>query len=224
METVETEIVSQVSDGLDPKVERHLREKARERFLRFGFSKVTMEEIAEDAGVSKKTLYRYFPGKEELLRAVARELIQETAANIHACLADDGLPFRERMRRLATSIGLRMRTIDPAVREDLRRNASAVWDELEDFRKQTITATVDRVVREGMRRGMLRHDIPPDFVVALYMGAAQNAFVPEQLARMALTHHEAFDFVIKVFFEGLLTDRARSPHRRAGHKRKVKST
>ena len=42
--------------------------KAEEMFLQFGFSRVTMEEIAMELGMSKKTLYRFFPGKEQLLK------------------------------------------------------------------------------------------------------------------------------------------------------------
>ena len=43
---------------------------ARERFAHYGFSKVTMEEIASDIGMGKASLYYYFPTKEELFKAV----------------------------------------------------------------------------------------------------------------------------------------------------------
>jgi TetR/AcrR family transcriptional regulator len=46
---------------------------ARSRFARFGFSKVTMEEIAEDIGVVKGAVYYYFPTKERIFEAVIRE-------------------------------------------------------------------------------------------------------------------------------------------------------
>jgi len=43
---------------------------AQARFDHFGYKKTTMEEIASDAGVSKKTIYAYFPGKEALFSFV----------------------------------------------------------------------------------------------------------------------------------------------------------
>ena len=47
---------------------------ARSAFLRFGFERASMADIAAGAGVSRTALYHYFPGKEEVLRAVVDEL------------------------------------------------------------------------------------------------------------------------------------------------------
>ena len=41
---------------------------ARRLFNRYGFKKVSMDEIAREAGVTKKTIYMYFSSKEELLK------------------------------------------------------------------------------------------------------------------------------------------------------------
>lgn len=43
-------------------------EVARNQFFSLGFAKVTMDEIAEELGMSKRTLYQHFPGKKALLR------------------------------------------------------------------------------------------------------------------------------------------------------------
>lgn len=50
--------------------EHEILNAARERFAHYGFSKVTMEEIASDIGMGKASLYYYFPTKEELFKAV----------------------------------------------------------------------------------------------------------------------------------------------------------
>ncbi len=50
--------------------EKAIIEAAKERFAHFGFSKVTMEEIASDVELGKASLYYYFPTKEDLFRSV----------------------------------------------------------------------------------------------------------------------------------------------------------
>ena len=50
--------------------EKAIIEAAKERFAHFGFSKVTMEEIASDVDLGKASLYYYFPTKEDLFKAV----------------------------------------------------------------------------------------------------------------------------------------------------------
>jgi len=50
--------------------ENEILDAARNRFAHYGFSKVTMEEIASDVGMGKASLYYYFPTKEELFKSV----------------------------------------------------------------------------------------------------------------------------------------------------------
>ena len=56
--------------------EEQIIEVARELFHKFGFKKVSMDEIASEAGVTKKTVYTYFSSKEELLKYCIKEELQ----------------------------------------------------------------------------------------------------------------------------------------------------
>jgi TetR/AcrR family transcriptional regulator len=64
--------------------EHRILDAAQSRFARFGFSKVTMDEIAEDVGMAKASLYYYYPAKEHVFRAVIRreqeEFLRQTGA------------------------------------------------------------------------------------------------------------------------------------------------
>ena len=53
--------------------ERVILKAARERFAHFGFSKVTMDEIAKDVDMGKASLYYYFPTKESVFRSVIQQ-------------------------------------------------------------------------------------------------------------------------------------------------------
>ncbi|HTR98243.1 MAG TPA: TetR/AcrR family transcriptional regulator [Bacteroidota bacterium] len=60
---------------------------ARKRFAYYGFSKVTMDEIASDVGLAKPSLYYYFPTKEGLFRAVIGHEQSRFVADIEAMLS-----------------------------------------------------------------------------------------------------------------------------------------
>lgn len=60
---------------------------ARERFAHYGFSKVTMEEIAADVEMGKASLYYYFPTKEDLFRVVVSMEQEELKNNINLILS-----------------------------------------------------------------------------------------------------------------------------------------
>lgn len=52
--------------------ETQILRAAQQRFIAYGYSKVTMDEIAEDIGMAKASLYYYFPTKDDIFRGVIR--------------------------------------------------------------------------------------------------------------------------------------------------------
>jgi AcrR family transcriptional regulator len=69
--------------------EKSLRvlEAAKAVFLRYGFRRVTMQDIAAEAGISRPALYLIYPNKEEVFKAAARQIAKESLAAIRAGLA-----------------------------------------------------------------------------------------------------------------------------------------
>ncbi len=61
---------------------------ARKRFAHYGFSKVTMDEIATDVEMGKASLYYYFPTKEDLFRAVISQELNELQKNIELIMSE----------------------------------------------------------------------------------------------------------------------------------------
>ena len=74
------------SEKLSKEKEKAIIDAARKRFGHYGFSKVTMEEIAVDVEMGKASLYYYFPTKEDLFRAVILEEQNELQKNIELIL------------------------------------------------------------------------------------------------------------------------------------------
>ena len=62
---------------------------ARKRFAHFGFSKVTMDEVAVDMGMAKPSLYYYYPTKGSLFRAVIAQEQQQFAQDVERFLSKD---------------------------------------------------------------------------------------------------------------------------------------
>jgi TetR/AcrR family transcriptional regulator len=126
---------------------------ARERFFQFGLSKVTMDEIAADLGMSKAALYYYFPTKEDIFRQVISAEQDDFASRIESIIqkkitASDKLGkfFAEHLTLLGTLLDLRIlsdqagHTIKPIMR-DLFKEFS---------RKET--AFLETILREGKKR------------------------------------------------------------------------
>jgi AcrR family transcriptional regulator len=76
---------------------RQLLEAALDIFLKFGFRKTSMDEVARAARVSRQGLYLHFPKKEALFRAVVQHALGSALARASECLANPALPIRARL-------------------------------------------------------------------------------------------------------------------------------
>ena len=197
-------------------------EAAREQFLSLGFSPVTTDAIASAAGVSKATLYRYFPGKEQLFREVILGHLLEIEGGIASLISARDRDFVGKLAAILAFMGLELSKLGGLLTLDMQRNAPAVWKEFETFRRQRIFAKLKQILEEGRASGVFRNDIHQDFLILLYATIIQEVMTPATLVPFSLSFAEAFQIIITILLEGALTDKARSRYlsRSAGIKPK----
>jgi AcrR family transcriptional regulator len=184
-------------------------EIARDKFFQFGFTRVTVDEIAQDLGVSKKTLYKHFPSKEALLREIMKQNTREIEAKIDAILKDRNSDFVEKLRGIWAFLASRLSRIGQAFQQDLQRHVPEVWKEVDQRRNQIIRQRFGKMFQKGVQSKAIRRDIDAELLVLVYVTLVQRIVNPETLSQLPLSMSQAFETIISVMFEGILTDQAR---------------
>jgi len=182
---------------------------AQARFFAHGFSRVTMDALAADLGMSKKTLYRHFPGKEPLLQAVMARFTRGIAREMDRVLRDRSRDFPSRLAGILDALGRRLVLLDRSFLEDMGRHAPRVWARIEAFRRERIFRVFGSLLREGAARGHFRRDLDPDLIVHIYFQSIQNVLNPRTLAALPHSTAQVFQTLRSVLFEGMLTDAGR---------------
>ncbi|OGD22086.1 MAG: hypothetical protein A2W03_05525 [Candidatus Aminicenantes bacterium RBG_16_63_16] len=195
-------------DGIAALRER-IVEAAGGLFLSRGFIRVTADEMAAEVGISKATLYRVFRSKEEILRAVVRGLMAEIGGRVDALIRDENLGFVERLARLVAFVGGRISRFGPLFIRDLQKAAPAVWKEVEAFRREKLLANFKTILAAGHKQGLFRGDIDLDLLLEMFLRLVEAFVNPAEVLRSGRPPAETFESVIKVFFQGILTDRGR---------------
>ncbi len=126
-----------VSEETSPEEEakKRILELARVRFFAEGFVNVSIDDLCSDLGISKKTFYKLFPSKDELLRQEALWLMGEARAFIESLLHSDR-SFAEKAQTFSTAVALRASQISRTLIRDIQRHAPEVWKEIEEFRSE----------------------------------------------------------------------------------------
>ena len=186
--------------------------QARADFLVRGYSAVTMDDIATELGMSKKTLYLHFTGKDAIIREVILGLSREIRADADALLGHRRLNFAEKLRGFAEGLAQRLEAVTPHAIRDLQRFAPSLHALLNEVRQKDIPYIFSRFVEQGQLTGMVRDDIHPDFTIHFYLHALQGLLQPASLEQLKLTPTEVYTRAIDLFFGGLLTPAGRKEH------------
>ncbi|WP_244870207.1 TetR/AcrR family transcriptional regulator [Rhodothermus marinus] len=190
-------------------------ETARRRFFREGYARVTMDELARALGMSKKTLYQHFPTKAALAAAVMETFRSQVAEGLGRIFSDHTLSLPERLARAFAEAARHLRQIEKPFLEDLARFLPDVWAETERFRSETIARLLGNALREGQAAGFIRTDVPVEIMLRSFQAVAERLVTPSALMELPYTLPEMIRLVIRLLFEGVLTDAARADFRKA---------
>jgi AcrR family transcriptional regulator len=201
----------------DNEIKDRILKKAEEMFLQFGFSRVTMEEIAADLGMSKKTLYKFFPGKEHLLKEMISCKRCDFEEYILKLWGDNELSFLEKLKILMNYIGKNNSAFRGPLAHDLQKNFPMIWEEINESRRTHSLEKFSLLIKEGIEKGVFRKDIDQQILFLIFMNSIQGAFNPEMLAQLPVTGAQVFEGIVKVFLEGVFTEEGRDTYMRIKH-------
>ena len=184
-----------------------------ELFLKFGYSRVSTDEIAHNLGASKKTIYNYYPSKKDILIAGINLFKKELSADVDQILKNKKLSFPEKLQQNMTVVALRLSTITTHFGEDLRKNVPDVWSDLSKYKKEAALMHFTRLLNEGEKSGHINKKINKHIAVVIYMTAVENLLDPlfinnlpaEITKNIPYTANEIFNSIVRVIYEGILS-------------------
>lgn len=183
-------------------------ESASEKFLSQGISKVTLDEIASDLRMSKKTMYKFFPSKDELLRSIVHLMMGRMERQIEAIVSSNK-PFPEKMTELMAFAGKFIGRLSTQFIRDLERFAPALWKEVETFRREHIFSRLEKMFIQAKHEGFFRSDLDHTLFMLMFLHSMQGIMNPHTLSQHSFSAQQAFKGIFKILFEGALTDTAR---------------
>lgn len=183
-------------------------EEAKGLFLQYGLKTVSMDDIARNAGVSKKTIYLHFKDKNEIVSKVVishfraqKIAIEEATSNVDNCI--------EELYEMSKCLKVQTESVNPAVIYDLERFYPKAFVEFVHFKDDFILVQLKASLARGIQEGYFRADIDIEIISKLRLAQVQMSFDPTIYPR------EQFDFqhvhlqLFKQFALGLLTDNGR---------------
>lgn len=187
---------------------------ARRHFFAHGFRSVTMDDLAEELGMSKKTLYASFTGKTDLLRAVLLDKFRSVATDLERIASASSTDVLDSLHQLLACVQRHTEEIQPPFVRDIRREAPELFQLVQSRRRDVIQRYFGKILDEGRRAGIFRKDISTRLMIEILLGATEAIMNPPKMAELGLTPKTGFLTIITVVLEGVLTEKGRLRDRR----------
>ena len=170
-------------------------------FSRFGFRRVTVEEICHKASVSKMTFYKYFPNKIELSKYVMEKIFKEALEKFEKITVQQ-IPFTEKINQI---IQLKMQYVD-SYSEEFISDWLGNYPELQEFFEKKNEESLEWTMnffRQAQERGDIRGDIRLEFLNYM-LNKLLEISKDERSKQIFPNYAEFVQQLLNLFFYGII--------------------
>ncbi|NWF49900.1 MAG: TetR/AcrR family transcriptional regulator [Ignavibacteriaceae bacterium] len=191
-------------------------ELTEEKFFREGFYKTTMDEIASELRISKKTIYKFFPSKDDLIRAIAKYFMNRMKNTILPALNSDKNAI-EKLGDLIKILAKASDQISAARMEELKRHYPSVWNEIDNFRTDMMFGNITKVIEQGKKEGLFV-DYPTSIIMNVLVASVRSIVNPDFIMNNNYSIIEAARYAFRIVISGILTDKGKKEFNKSFNK------
>ncbi len=180
------------------------------KFIREGFYRTSMDEIARDLQMSKKTIYKYFPSKENLIEAVCDKrsvLVQSILDSI----VDSDKDSVTKFIHILNVVKKNAMNCSDSWFKDLRLHAPHLHKKVIELRAKKINQIMTKLIEQGKKEKLIEN-FPAVVLITAYLGAIEAVTDADFIMNSKFTMHDAMRITAEIFLNGFLTPLGREKY------------
>lgn len=205
METLYTKLVSMVTSE---DLRQAILEASCRKFTTHGYKRVTVQEIASEIGISKKTIYKFFSSKDDILREVVVEKVNSLIKTLRNIQNSRGFAV-DKIQMITEAVGTHVNEQWQKILMEVRMNSPRLFKEIDKILQSKVALAWQNMFIDGQKKGWIRKDIDPVVFTTAYIGVVRELMKVDFLSKHSLTESEVPRQVFKIFTEGILTEKGR---------------
>jgi AcrR family transcriptional regulator len=180
--------------------------KAHELFNRYGLRSVSMDDIASQLGISKKTVYQYYTDKDELVDAVFTSVMDENKTQCQQCelgaenAIHDVFYAFEMLQEMLSNL-------NPSVLYDMEKYHSKTFKKFQDYRNGFLYGMIRANIERGTKEELYRSDIDVDIMTRYRLHSIMLAFNPDVFPNNRTQLVQIEQQLLEHFLHGLATQK-----------------
>lgn len=180
--------------------------------MQYGIRSVTMDDVARQSSMSKKTIYQHFDKKDALVLAVTLDHFKREKAEFKE-MEEVALDAVHELILVAQCLRKHVFKMNPSLLFDMQKYHRSSWDAYLNFKQEIVRGHISRNIERGKSQGYFRPEIDAEIMSLLRVEQVQMVFNP------SIFPTDKFDFrsvqlqMLDHFINGILTDLGRKKYK-----------
>lgn len=176
-------------------------------FFQYGIRSVTMEDIAKELSISKKTIYQFFKDKDEIVLRVSRQIFNKERARMHQ-IHEQGENVIHEMVLISRYIREHVGEANPSAMHDMQKFYPDAWRFFLSFKKDSLNL-IESTIEKGVAEGYFRPEVNPKILAILRSETIVLSFDQQLFPRKDFEPQDVQVQLFEQFINGILTDKGR---------------
>ncbi len=179
-------------------------EKATDMFLNIGFKSVTMDDIANELGISKKTVYTHFKNKNKLVEESSFHLFDTLCNGINLICDLKHNSIRE-LFEIKSYVMKNLKNEKSSPQYQLQKFFPDIHQKMKKKHFEIMRTCVEENIERGIKEGLFRKDINPDFITRIYFSGIHNIKDEELFPTLIFDKNELFNTYLDYHIRAIST-------------------
>ena len=180
--------------------------RALNDFMEYGFKTFTMDDLANKMGMSKKTLYEYFPSKQDLVDACLDYALEMSCTNVTTFVQGEGSVIENVYRNQKKVQEVFNINSDRPIWE-LQKYYPKTYERMESEFAKSDALFIDKLLEKGWKEGLFRKDINVDFYKIFYTSVQRLRSITRTFPEREFPFWETIYTIIEYFFRILVNEK-----------------
>ena len=180
--------------------------KVRSLYMKYGIKSVTMDDVASELGISKKTLYQYITDKDELVGKFTDYEIALRRKEICDCFRI-GYNAIEELFEISLFMSRLMREQNPATEYDLKKYYPSHYQKVIKARRSGIYDYILLNLKKGKKEGLYREDMNEEIIAKLYLSRVEGIHLNDLYSVEEFTSNKIQTELLKYHVRGIATEK-----------------
>jgi AcrR family transcriptional regulator len=173
-------------------------------FFKYGIKHVTMDDIARELGMSKKTIYQFYKEKDDLVNQLCEIELKDQECQMDEMNKNAKDPIHEIML-ISGKMRMMMQGINPIFFMDLKKFYPTAFQKFQRFKENCAYRNILENIKKGTEQGVYRTDLDPDFIARYRLAQIDMLMFGNYFSFEKISFIETHELILDMFVYGICT-------------------